>query len=58
MSAGGGESNGDSSAGNISADGRYVTFWSDATNLVAGDTNGVGDCFVFDNVTNTTRLVS
>ena len=58
VSAGGGESNGDSSAGNISADGRYVTFWSDATNLVAGDTNGVGDCFVFDNVTNTTRLVS
>jgi hypothetical protein len=58
VSAGGGQSNGDSSAGNISADGRYVTFWSDATNLVAGDTNGVGDCFVFDNVTNTTQLVS
>ena len=24
----------------ISADGRYVAFWSGATNLVAGDTNG------------------
>jgi len=32
----------------ISGDGRYVAFTSDATNLVAGDTNGYGDIFVRD----------
>ena len=30
----------------ISADGRYVTFFSDATNLVSGDTNGTFDVFI------------
>ena len=30
----------------ISADGRCVAFESDASNLVTGDTNGVGDIFV------------
>jgi Tol biopolymer transport system component len=29
----------------ISADGRYVAFESDATNLVPGDTNGFSDVF-------------
>jgi len=32
----------------ISSNGRYVAFTSDATNLVAGDTNGFGDVFVRD----------
>jgi len=32
----------------ISADGRYVAFLSDATNLVTGDTNGFADVFVKD----------
>jgi len=32
----------------ISADGRYVTFISSATNLVDGDTNGHADVFVRD----------
>ncbi|MGV3720898.1 MAG: carboxypeptidase regulatory-like domain-containing protein [Actinomycetota bacterium] len=32
----------------ISADGRFVAFVSDATNLVLDDTNGVGDVFVHD----------
>ena len=32
----------------ISADGRFSAFWSEATNLVAGDTNDVGDIFVHD----------
>ncbi|MPV87021.1 hypothetical protein GCU85_09820 [Cardiobacteriales bacterium ML27] len=41
----------------ISADGRYVAFYSSATNLVAGDTNGVADIFVHDTQTgNTTRV--
>ena len=32
----------------ISADGRFVAFYSDAANLVPGDTNGVDDVFVRD----------
>ena len=32
----------------ISSDGRYLTFQSKATNLVADDTNGVSDVFVRD----------
>lgn len=32
----------------ITADGRYITFRSNATNLVAGDTNGASDIFLYD----------
>src|SRR5581483_4024623 len=32
----------------LSADGRFVVFESLATNLVSGDTNGVGDAFAKD----------
>ena len=39
----------------ISADGRFVAFSSDATNLVPGDTNGAADVFVRDRQTGTTR---
>ncbi|MEP6488698.1 calcium-binding protein [Microcoleus vaginatus GB2-A3] len=42
----------------ISADGRFVAFQSDATNLVPGDTNNSGDIFVRDLLTNTTTRVS
>jgi Tol biopolymer transport system component len=42
----------------ISADGRYVAFDSYASNLVRGDTNGVGDVFVRDLATGTTARVS
>jgi Tol biopolymer transport system component len=42
----------------ISADGRFVAFGSDATNLVSGDTNGVGDIFVHDRLTGVTERVS
>ena len=41
-----------------SADGRYVAFTSEATNLVGGDTNGVSDVFVRDRDTGTTTRVS
>ena len=54
----GSEANGFSFDQSISADGRYVTFLSWASNLVAGDTNGLGDIFVFDRQTNTTERVS
>ena len=42
----------------ISADGRYVAFESRASNLVAGDTNGVSDIFVHDRETGVTERVS
>jgi flagellin-like hook-associated protein FlgL len=44
--------------GSISADGRYVTFQSSATNLVAGDTNGQQDVFMKDTLTGTTIRIS
>jgi hypothetical protein len=36
----------------ISADGRFVAFYSYASNLVPGDTNNVADIFRWDHVTN------
>jgi Tol biopolymer transport system component len=42
----------------LSGDGRYVAFSSDATNLVAGDTNGAHDTFVHDRKTGATTRVS
>jgi hypothetical protein len=42
----------------ISGDGRYVAFASDATNLVPDDTNGVTDVFVHDRMTGRTIRVS
>ena len=42
----------------ISGDGRYVAFWSDADNLVAGDSNNARDIFVRDRQKNTTSRVS
>jgi Tol biopolymer transport system component len=42
----------------ISADGRYVAFSSDASNLVPGDTNGERDIFVHDRQTGHTNRVS
>lgn len=53
-----GPGSGDSLNPSISGDGRYVVFYSEANNLVAGDTNGVGDIFVRDRVAQTTRRVS
>jgi Ca2+-binding RTX toxin-like protein len=42
----------------ISADGRFVGFYSDASNLVPGDTNNTIDVFVRDLSTNTTTRAS
>ncbi len=54
----GSESDGASYQPAISADGRYLAFWSFATNLVAGDTNGMWDVFVHDTLTGTTERVN
>ncbi len=52
------EGNGVSSQPSISADGRFVAFSSQASSLVPGDTNGVGDIFVHDRQTRETERVS
>lgn len=58
IGAAGAEGNGESDAGAISADGRYVAFSSVANNLVAGDGNSDWDVFVRDRTDGTTELVS
>jgi hypothetical protein len=50
--------NGDSLFGQVSANDRYVVFQSDASDLMAGDTNGVTDIFLRDTFTGATRLIS
>lgn len=52
------EGDDDSTQARISADGRYVVFASNSTNLVAGDTNGQRDIFRHDVQTGTTIRVS
>jgi Tol biopolymer transport system component len=58
LSSAGGEGNGHSETPAISADGRFVAFRSEASNLVEGDGNGVYDAFVHDRATGTTERVS
>jgi len=51
--------NGYSYDAGISADGRYVAFYSEATDLVPNDINGfAGDIFVRDLIAGTTTLIS
>lgn len=54
----GAKGNGASSAPSISADGRYVSFSSQATNLSPDDTNTTTDVYVRDLQANTTTLAS
>jgi len=58
VSSNGTEGNDGSSSPSISGDGRYVAYYSEADNLVSGDTNGTGDVFVYDTVEGTTKRVS
>lgn len=53
-----GESNGASWKPFITANGRFIVFESDASNLVGVDTNGVRDVFIFDRKTDSRQLVS
>ena len=52
------QGDGDSYDPSLSADGRFVTFTSYATNLMPGDTNGFSDIFVHDRLTGRTERVS
>jgi Tol biopolymer transport system component len=54
----GNQANSNSFSTSISADGRFVAFYSDASNIVPGDTNDTNDIFVRDRLTNTTTRVS
>lgn len=58
VGVGGVQGNHESRQGSISADGRFVAFNSDASNLLAGDTNNSSDVFVRDTRTGRTTLVS
>jgi len=62
VATGGAQANGPSQPSGqppaISGDGRYVVFASDASNLVADDTNGVRDVFIRDRVDGTTTRVT
>lgn len=48
----------DSTSPSVSADGRFVAFVSDSTNLSPDDEDAHGDVFVRDRLTNTTELIS
>ncbi|MCB1440367.1 MAG: PD40 domain-containing protein, partial [Nitratireductor sp.] len=55
----GGSADNNSLTPSISADGRYVVYVSNASDLVAGDANGnIQDIFVYDTQTGTTELVT
>jgi Tol biopolymer transport system component len=52
------KANGYSWMPDISGDGRYIAFYSAATDLIPQDTNRADDVFVFDRVTGATRRAS
>jgi Tol biopolymer transport system component len=58
MTPAGGEADGNSTHPAISGDGRFISFSSDATNLVFDDTNGVADLFVVNRETGTIERVN
>ena len=58
VASNGTQANNHASLDSISDDGRYITFSSNATNLVANDTNKQSDVFVYDRVAKTTERVS
>lgn len=57
-STGGGSGNDGSWAANISGDGRWVTYLSKATDLVAVDSNGRWDAFLYDAQSQANELAS
>jgi Tol biopolymer transport system component len=52
------EGNGHSMYGSVSDDGRFVAFFSDASNLVPGDSNGASDVFLRDRIKGVTDRLS
>lgn len=58
VTSSGGESDGESRGAAISGNGQVVAFFSLATNLVEGDSNGVMDVFVHDSATGSVSRVT
>lgn len=58
ISSSGVPGNGTSHYPSLSATGRFVVFYSEATNLVVHDTNNASDVFLHDRLTNQTELIS
>ncbi len=58
VATGGAQGDGNSHFPTVSADGRYISFRSSSTNLVAGDTNGVDDIFLRDRQMATTIRIT
>jgi Tol biopolymer transport system component len=58
VSSEGTEGNGSGGLPSMSGDARFVCFYSNASNLVPGDTNGTSDVFVHDRQTGSTERVS
>jgi hypothetical protein len=58
MDSAGLQANSGSAFSNVSADGQVIVFRSSATNLVAGDSNGLPDIFVRDRSSGVTTRVS
>ncbi|MBF0125480.1 MAG: PD40 domain-containing protein, partial [Magnetococcales bacterium] len=52
------QGNGDSYSPSVSADGQFVAFSSKASNLVANDTNGSADVFLYDTTAQTIQRIS
>ena len=58
VATGGQEGNAHTFSPAVSADGRFVAFWSNSSNLVAADTNQWADVFLRDRLMSTTRRMS
>jgi len=58
VASSGAEANAGSAGYAISLDGRYAVFFSDASNLVAGDANNATDIFVHDRLSGLTERIS
>jgi len=58
VDSGGAQADNNSRNPAISADGRFIAFSSDATNLIGTDTNGFRDIFLHDRLTGVTTRVS
>ncbi len=54
----GGPANGNSQQAAVSADGQFVAFYSDGTNLAPGDTNGQHDAFIRDRASGAVELLN
>ncbi len=58
VSSAGNDGDGGSSQPELSGNGRFIVFWSNASNLVAGDNNGRRDVFFHDRSNGATTRVS